>query len=386
MLLTMLAALAATPQNVTITQIDWDMSGAERSDFFLDMLAAVDPTDPAQLANEMNHQPLAHFGRSDLFAAYSGFHSRQTCSRDETILSRADLLARAAQTRVVIINEAHSAPWHRATTADLLGSLRELGFTHFAAETFARQGPGGEDPIETSTAAYARRGEGTYFEPVFGMLVREAKALGYQMVAYEEPHDASTFDLPRKEQIRRREAAQAAELARLLEADPDARILVHVGHGHVREEPVDQGDGTSEKWMAARLKDATGIDPLTISQTNCSGAAGSGNRIIEVPEDIRGDVGVDLSIETAPEDDFRVRPEGAMEVRIPPSWRTGDGWTLVEARRADEPDDAIPVDHLAVHATETDTKVLYLPPGEYRIRLRPIAPTEGPPGMMVVSH
>ena len=385
MLLTMLAALAATPETVRITKIEWDMSGPKNGHSFLEMLGSVDPNDPEHLQDGLNHQVLSHFGRSDLIEDYSEFHARKQCSRDETILTMDDLLARAAETRVVIINEAHVAPWHRATTAALLGPLKELGFTHFAAETFSRDSLGESDPIEKSDLPYARLGEGTYFEPVFGMLVREAKAQGYALVAYEEPHDASTFSLPRREQIRKREAAQAAELAALLAADPNARILVHVGHGHVREEPVDQGDGTSEKWMAARLRDATGIDPLTIAQTYCGGAAGSGDRIIEVPQDLRADAGVDLSIETAPAEDFRVRPEGAIEVRVPPSWRTGEGWTLVEARRADEPDMAIPIDHLAIHASETDTKLLYLPPGSYRIRLRPIAPSDGPAGMMIVK-
>lgn len=54
----------------------------------------------------------------------------------------------------------------------------------------------------------------------------------------------------------------------LLSRDPKARVVIHVGHNHVRE-------GYSRtfletKWIAQfLLKDRTGIDPLTVSQLSC---------------------------------------------------------------------------------------------------------------------
>ena len=49
--------------------------------------------------------------------------------------------------------------------------------------------------------------------------------------------------------------------------DPDAKVFIHVGHSHVAERPIPDENGM--RWMAARLKEATGIDPLTISLTDC---------------------------------------------------------------------------------------------------------------------
>lgn len=382
MLLTMLAAMTAAPDNVTLTEIEWDMSVPAPSEFFLSQLAPLTAEEAS--GNEMMHQPLSHFGRSDLIAASSSFHARQPCKApDANTISWETLLEQAAGTRVVIINEAHVSPWHRATTTALLGPLRELGYTHFAAEAFMNlPDEMGIDPIVAhEDEPYARRSDGGYFEPVFGQLVREAKRLGFSLAAYEALITAADMQLPRSEAVAKRETGQASNLAAILAADPSAKILVHVGHSHVREEPAADG----QLWMGARLKAMTGIDPLTISQTFCTGGPDGQPRIVPVPESHRAETGTDLVIETAPAADYRVRPENAVSVTIPESWRQGEGWTLVEAIHAGEPDTAIPADHLLIHANERGNFALHLAPGDYRIRLRPIAPVAAPPPMMVLE-
>ncbi|MBW0144376.1 hypothetical protein [Sphingomicrobium clamense] len=382
MLLTMLAAMTAAPDNVTLTDIEWDVSGPAPNEFFLNQLAPVSASDAA--ADDMMHQPLAHYGRSDLIAATSSFHARKPCKApDANRLSWEALLERAASTRVVIVNEAHVSPWHRATTAAMLAPLRDLGYTHFAAEAFAnlREDQGVDPIVAHADEPYARRTDGSYFEPVFGQLVRQAKRLGFTLAAYEAFTTAADMQLPRREAIAKRETSQASNLAAILEADPSAKILVHVGHSHVREEPAADG----QLWMAARLKETTGIDPLTISQIVCTGGPDGSPRVIPVPDSHRAETGTDLVIETAPAADYRVRPEGAVAVNVPDSWRHGEGWTLVEAIRAGEPDSAIPADHLLIHATDNGDFTLYLEPGDYRIRLRPVAPVAAPPPFMVIE-
>ena len=75
-----------------------------------------------------------------------------------------------------------------------------------------------------------------------------------------------------------REDAQTANLIEaVLGAAPETKLIVHVGHSHVAELPV---HGTP--WMAARLKERTGIDPLTISLTAC-----------RAPGDQQGSAGVE---------------------------------------------------------------------------------------------
>ncbi|MEN3972042.1 hypothetical protein WJS89_05110 [Sphingomicrobium sp. XHP0235] len=370
----MLAAIllmAASPQLV-IERIEW-VGAQPHTNLFVEMLPDIDPTDADDLSDERNHQALAHVGRSDVIASRSTFHERRACRTDDR-LTQADLVGRAAATRLVIINEAHVAPWHRATTAALLEPLKAAGYTHFAAETFARRGTDGPDPIvRHESEPHVRRTDGTYFEPHFGHLVETAKRLDYRLVAYEE-HGAARDEATPYERVAARETAQARDLAAVLAADPSAKMLVHVGHGHVAEDASEWDEGVTMDWMARRLAAATGIDPLTISQTDCTGDAGAAPRILVVPDDVRPFVGTDLAIETAPPADFRVRRDDAVEFCLPASWRAPTGWTLVEVLRAGDPDVAIPVDWLAVHASEDAASwpKLSAPPGRYRIRLRPL--------------
>ena len=59
----------------------------------------------------------------------------------------------------------------------------------------------------------------------------------------------------------KREIGQAKNINKILEKDPDAKIVLHVGSGHIREDSSEYG-----LLMAAHLKRMSGIDPLTINQ------------------------------------------------------------------------------------------------------------------------
>lgn len=61
-----------------------------------------------------------------------------------------------------------------------------------------------------------------------------------------------------------REHGQASHLAeRILANDPQAKILVHAGFGHINE----SGSLAGRSPMAAQFQEMTGIDPLTVDQT-----------------------------------------------------------------------------------------------------------------------
>lgn len=158
-------------------------------------------------------------------------------------------LARAAErAQIVMINEAHHVPQHRAFTALLLVELKRLGFTHFAAETLSA------GDAELNTRGYPVRSTGPYInEPLYGDLVRVALRLGYHVVAYEASPTAPE-----------REHAQASNLVeRILRADPRARVLVHAGYNHVNESGLLAGT----RPLAIQLRELSGIDPLTVDQT-----------------------------------------------------------------------------------------------------------------------
>ncbi|HEX6902924.1 MAG TPA: hypothetical protein VF789_24625 [Thermoanaerobaculia bacterium] len=160
-------------------------------------------------------------------------------------------IAEAAGTRkVVMINEAHHVPQHRAFTIELLSALRKQGFTYFAAETLQ------EDP-GLAERGYPTGMTGAYIqEPLYGDLVRTALRLGYKVVPYE----SESFD--RDPQVRENEQARHL-VERILNKDPKARVVVHAGYGHISEEPSPAG---IPKMMAVVFKEMTGIDPLTINQ------------------------------------------------------------------------------------------------------------------------
>jgi hypothetical protein len=155
----------------------------------------------------------------------------------------------AADHRVVIINEAHHVPAHRFFTMLLIGKLRDSGFRYFGAETLSA----GDSLLNERGYPLLNSG---YFtaEPQYGNLVRRACELGYQVIAYEASGPADG---------RKRELEQAENIATLLRSDPEARVVIHCGYSHLLEEEALEGWG---KAMAGRLKELTGIDPLTVDQ------------------------------------------------------------------------------------------------------------------------
>ena len=174
--------------------------------------------------------------------------------KDFRPVSALEAIAEAAAARqIVIVNEAHHVPQHRALTAELLRKLKKKGFTHFAAETLF------ETDVKLNQRGYPIKDTGAYInEPLYGDIVRTALKLGYKVV----PYDVAFGNGPDA-----RERGQAENLKkRIFEKDSQAKVLIHVGYGHNSE--VTRKNGT--KLMAGYLKEFTGIDPLTVDQTAMS--------------------------------------------------------------------------------------------------------------------
>jgi hypothetical protein len=171
-----------------------------------------------------------------------------------TAVDALDGIAHAVRGRqVVMINEAHPVPQHRAFTLQLLARLRREGFNWFAAETLF------EEDTALVHRGYAVGMTGAYtVEPVYADLVRTAIKLGFHVVAYDSPPG---IDLDPRERM------QAANLVeRVLKKDPHARLVVHAGYGHISK-AVPAG---SLIPMAIRFRELSGIDPFTIDQTRMS--------------------------------------------------------------------------------------------------------------------
>ena len=327
--------------------------------------AAVPGEPPADLqspAGQNYLQTLPALGREDLLAALPGRRAGAECeprlSPGGTVVEQLAELARS--TSVVIVNEAHDEPRHRELVRQLAAALRGQGFTHFAAETFSPSVAAHPDE------PFGRMDAGYYtMEPGFGALLRTVKEAGYTLVAYEHaPPPGATGAAA----IAAREEGQASNLvSRIFSAAPRAKVLIHAGHAHAAETPL-PSFGRDIPWMAARLKQKTGIDPLTIDQTFC--ASQTGGTQVTAPTREMPPGAFDVAVAHPELAFFRGRPQwridsGAIAIELPETLVTAEQRTIVEARYEDEPPDTIPLDRLLLRPGER--LPLLLPPGRIRL-------------------
>ncbi|MES2103036.1 MAG: hypothetical protein V4634_03395 [Pseudomonadota bacterium] len=173
----------------------------------------------------------------------------------------AAIVREAKNRQIVILNEAHHVPMHRAFAMQLARELKKIGFEYLACETVR------ESSVPMLTGGYVHATDGYYSQdPVFAEFLRDSLQSGWKLKAYEHiPADGS---LPVAERIAQRENGQATNLVdRIFRKDPKAKVFIYVGYSHAAKLPIRGSDGSESTWMAARLKQMTGIDPLTIDQT-----------------------------------------------------------------------------------------------------------------------
>ncbi len=156
----------------------------------------------------------------------------------------------ASNYKVIMLNEAYNKPLHRAFAYSLLDVLYNRGFRYLAMEML---NPGPDQELTKLTYKTGHLAT----EPVAGELIRQALELGFKLVAYEDP-------LADKHSPTERDSIQASNIARILKQDPDAKIFVYAGYGHIAEK------STSPDFipMGMAFRRMTGIDPLTIDQTD----------------------------------------------------------------------------------------------------------------------
>lgn len=290
----------------------------------------------------------------------------------------------AEAARIILINEAHHVPQHRAFTLELLRVLRKRGFTHFAAETLY------ESDGDLNERGYPTAASGAYInEPLYGDLVRTAIRLGYRVVPYEWAGVHRGAPGGGREQ---RERGQAQNLIdRILTDRPKARILVHAGYGHINE----AGPPGGLKMMGQHLKEMTGIDPFTIDQTLMTEHSAPeyehdlyrsvmDQKLISRPSVFRNAEGQWWTARPGVRDISLFHPRSVYRDGRPTWLRLGGMRTpytlpedvcgsaarcLVRARVASETPDAIPVDQVEV-VSGRSIPALMLPPGEFVLEAR----------------
>jgi len=166
--------------------------------------------------------------------------------------ARQYILDQTKDQQVVMINEAHCKPLHRAFTLSLLDDLYKQGFRYLALEALNNYSKQSFQRVDVSTGYYLA-------EPIGGELVRMALKMGYLLIPYEDTaasHHTGT----------QRDSVQADNIYKVIQKDPSAKILVHAGYGHIAEEPF----GINYIPLGLALKKLSGIDPFTIDQTEMS--------------------------------------------------------------------------------------------------------------------
>lgn len=295
----------------------------------------------------------------------------------------AAIMRAASGRQIVIINEAHHVPRHRAFAMRVALELRKQGFQYLAMETLA------ENVDALNSRGYPLERDGTYVnEPVFGDYVRQTLGAGYKLVAYEQKYDPATAPKDPIEGIGAREEAQAQNLVdRIFAKNAAARVLIHVGYGHIAKGEMEMPGNVKMAWMAERLKRKTGIDPLCINQTEGNAslirsiehslfATRSENALV-LSSQVKGDDywpqdgTVDMQVFQRPERIVNGRPDwlsiGGYRVPrvIPSKLLPQSGRRLVQAFFEDESPNAVPVDQVIVIAGKP-VPVLMLPKGKFR--------------------
>ncbi len=289
------------------------------------------------------------------------------------------IVQRAANSRAVFINEAHHVPQHRVLTRAVLKALYDQGFRYFAAETLT------DYDYSLNERGYPLLKQTGYYtdEPLYGDLIRKALELGYTVIPYEsQGGDESQYE---------REAAQARNLVdRILKNDPEAKLVVHAGYGHIYER-------ATPEWtpMALLFTQLSGIDPLTVDQAVMSEHSRPRYETASYREALTTfNIDRPTVFECAGEPWVSPGNEGLYDLTVflprseyvngRPTWLSLGGERtpyllpadicrsrlrcLVQARFADESQDAVPVDQLEVRK-KTSRAALMLPGGRFAVRV-----------------
>jgi hypothetical protein len=293
------------------------------------------------------------------------------------------IVAQARTRRVVILNEAHHVPMHRAFAMRLAAALRRIGYTYLACETFS-EGVPAPGQVTTATGYFTR-------EPTFANFVNAALADGWKPVAY----DVVTPPKPGQdwmESILAREQGEADNLvARIFARDKDAKVFIYVGYSHAYKSLP--GATADVDWMAERLRRATGLDILSVDQTEfyahpdraaehplyaglLAAFPASAPFVLRAPDGRYVVPGlakgrVDMQVIYPRYASHDGRPDwlrtlaGRSPHPVPAALVPKQGRRIIKAVRADAVKDAVPADVVLVEAGRP-APVLMLPPGEFR--------------------
>ncbi|WP_133166918.1 hypothetical protein [Solimicrobium silvestre] len=189
----------------------------------------------------------------------SNLNSRETSVTEDiqhqiqeaTVQDAIEVIVNEAKHRqIVILNEAHHVPMHRAFAMLLARELKKIGYDYLACEAFTNLGstpPLAKGYVSEDSGIYTR-------ESMYADFLREAIQSHWKFISYEPTERA-------------REYYMAKNLVdRIFKQNPKAKVFIYVGYAHGNKLPKSE-DENDRSMMAAQLQKMTGINPLTIDQT-----------------------------------------------------------------------------------------------------------------------
>ena len=295
------------------------------------------------------------------------------------------IVQQSKESNFVVVNERHHVGSDRLLTLELMKPLFAQGYRYLATETYSYQDEINDRGYPIANAGYYSN------DVVYAQMLRTALKLGYEVIGYEIEADQKAPENPDDPVNRQveRDLAQAKNIiARTVENDPDAKVLVHCGYSHVLE-------SKRSNWspMAYFLKELTGHDPLTIEQVELSERS---LRALEHPwrqeAQARGLLG-GQPVVLLDASDKRIDANTMTDIEVfgiqtsyehgRPSWMRMGGlrqpvWfetpecvtqsCILEAMDPSEDETAVPYDR--VDASQSDRVALFLPPtGEFNVRV-----------------
>ena len=288
------------------------------------------------------------------------------------------IMDRAKNARIVMINESHFKPIHRAFIGKLSTHLYDQGFTHFGSELLGQDDISQLESLQSDPPSgylFFSGYDGYWNEPIFGQMIEVLGVKGFSFFALDG--DISNPPAGTKDSVTYRDSLQAQNINAYMERFPNQKVIIHAGYHHVKE----YNTATNVVWMAEQFKSLSGINPLTISQTECRGVQyfkdnfmGYGLLADQDGVPISSD-GYELILAAPAETYFHERPLwlrdllGRKFVDLPKEAKF-DGetdFTLIKAKNADRADNALPED--VIYRPPYSDKVLALRPGHYKLEI-----------------
>lgn len=323
------------------------------------------PNDPIPIDGGRTNQALAAFGREDRIKDSMAL----TCDQAGTVVQEKDVAQliseRARGRQVVIINEEHHKPAHRAFIQTVVSELSAIGFTYYAAETL------NHTRIQDGRQK-AQKDSGYYIgEPQFGKLLNHIYALNMTPIGYEsesQPTEGSSF----LDGVNFREREQVANLIERLDLrSSGARVLIHVGGTHARETPqISERFSGTINWMGSLFHSELDIDPLTIDQRTFEHFGDEVKLCTDLPELTGNNVtGTDLHV-SHPQPSFsNSRPVWRMKrgerlISVPDALKRPSMRSVIEVySKGLEVENPVPIDMILIDPGEEIP--MLLPSGDY---------------------